>query len=269
MPKSYGDLSGADPAVVNNCAIRWAAQNGHAAVVALLLEVNHVISAQAINYAFATAADNGHAEVVALLLKDGRFDPAIENSCFIGCAARDGLTDIVALLLEDQRADPAAYNDYAIGVAAQNGHLDIVKLLLENETVKSNLTHEYIKKENGFIGALFNFISPTTFSSEDLCEKLAQKYPKLNERIDRRKLISAASATVFSLKQLQLSYPTDKGAVTIPFPRDMLAMITNSLLFTTQTSETALKAFKFVDSAKSKEGHKCNQEEISNKSRRI
>jgi hypothetical protein len=119
-----------DPAVADNCAIRLAAENGHAAVVALLLGDPRVDPAARDNYAIRWAAAYGFAEVVALLLADPRVDPAADNNFAIRWAADNGHAAAVALLLGDPRVDPVGDNNFAIRRAAWWGHAGTVALLL-------------------------------------------------------------------------------------------------------------------------------------------
>ena len=86
-----------DPGYCNNCAIRY-------------------------------ASENGHADVVELLLEDERVDPIDDNYVII-IASTEGHTDVVKLLLEDGRANPSDRDNLAIKYASQNGHTDIVQLL--------------------------------------------------------------------------------------------------------------------------------------------
>lgn len=151
------------PEPSKNRAFAWAAVNGHAGVVELLLpRVDPVTVTNAIQ----DAAKNGHAGVVALLLGDGRGDPTWGANHAIKRAAANGYTDVVALLLpfadnqalqdmftravcrgaadivelllEDGRADPAASDNWAIRTARKRGHADVVELLLADGRADPN-----------------------------------------------------------------------------------------------------------------------------------
>ena len=63
-----------DPAAVDNRAIRWSSENGHADVVQLLLADARVDPVTRNNYAIRWSIRNGHCDVVRLLLEDGRAD---------------------------------------------------------------------------------------------------------------------------------------------------------------------------------------------------
>jgi hypothetical protein len=66
-----------DPGVRKNKAIRDAAKNGHADVVALLLDDSRVDPGAKNNRAIRDAAENGHADVVELLAADPRVDASV------------------------------------------------------------------------------------------------------------------------------------------------------------------------------------------------
>lgn len=97
-PKTWNWMveQGIDITASDNYAIRWASENGHLAVVELLLKHGADCTASD-NYAIRWASYNGHLAVVELLLKHG--------------------------------ADCTADNNYAIFRASANGHLAIVELL--------------------------------------------------------------------------------------------------------------------------------------------
>ena len=69
-----------DPSVIDNWAIRWAAENGNAEVVELLLKDHRVDPADLDSYALRMACKNNHYAVVDLLLKDARSNAASDRN---------------------------------------------------------------------------------------------------------------------------------------------------------------------------------------------
>jgi ankyrin repeat protein len=131
--------SGVDPSAQDNCAIKWAARNGHTDVVRLLLGDSRVEPSANYNLAIRQAAQNGHTEVVELLLGDSRVDPSAQDNLAIQMAAYEGHTEVVRLLLGDSRVEPSAQNNLAIKQAAARGHTDVVELLLGDPRVENIL----------------------------------------------------------------------------------------------------------------------------------
>ena len=79
-----------DPSASDNCAIRWAAEDGHSAVVERLLQDERVNPAADDNYVIRWAARKGHLAVFERLLQDKRVDPAADDNFAIHKAiARD------------------------------------------------------------------------------------------------------------------------------------------------------------------------------------
>ncbi|KAI1166694.1 ankyrin repeat-containing domain protein [Nemania serpens] len=123
----------------------WAAENGHEAVVELLVEKGVDIEANDgldTTTALQLAARNGHEAIVRLLLEKGADFNAnilsVGSNTPLHSAAMNGHEVIVRLLLEKgadlrKNADleAIAIADTPLHAAAQNGHDAIVRLLLE------------------------------------------------------------------------------------------------------------------------------------------
>ena len=110
----------------NNYAINLASENGHLAIVELLLKHGADCTAKD-NYAIRMASRNGHLAVVELLLKHGVDCTALDNFA-IRMASENGHLAIVELLLK-HGADCTTDDNYAIRMASENGHLVVVELL--------------------------------------------------------------------------------------------------------------------------------------------
>ena len=113
-----------------------AAQNGHEAVVKLLLEKGAAIDSKdnSGRTPLARAAENGHEAVVKLLLEKGAaIDSGGSGTTPLVWAAKNGHEAVVKLLLEKGAAIDSKNNSgrTSLSFAAQNGHEAIVKLLLE------------------------------------------------------------------------------------------------------------------------------------------
>ncbi|KAK2608997.1 hypothetical protein QQS21_002477 [Conoideocrella luteorostrata] len=124
--------------------LSWATQNGHEAVVKLLLETGRVgVEVEDRNgwTPLSWAAKNGHEAIVKLLLETGRVNVEAKDrngQTLLLWAAQNGHEDIVKLLLETGRVNVKAKDRNGwtpISWAAENGHEAIVKLLLETGRV--------------------------------------------------------------------------------------------------------------------------------------
>lgn len=120
-----------------NAAIRWASENGHAAVVDILTRFLTPKDLRADNnYAICKASENGHATVVAILtrfltLEDLRTD----NNFAIRKASENGHAAVVEILVrfltpDDLQTD----NNYALRWATEYGHSDVVEILARFQT---------------------------------------------------------------------------------------------------------------------------------------
>jgi len=132
--------------------LSWAAQNGHEAVVKLLLDKDGVnpdskdtIYGQT---PLSWAARNGHEAVVKLLLDKEGVDPDSKDTYGrtpLLWAARNGREAVVKLLL-DEGVDSDSEDTYdrtPLSWAADNGHEAVVKLLLDKEGVDPNSKDKY------------------------------------------------------------------------------------------------------------------------------
>lgn len=123
------------PAAVANAAIRRAAAKGHCTAVELLLSDKRVNPAACNSEAFRAAAAAGHKGVVKLLLADPRVNPAADCQAALCSAAKRGDLELLELLLADPRVDPAANACAALSVAAASGYLHVVERLLDDDRV--------------------------------------------------------------------------------------------------------------------------------------
>ena len=120
----------------DNWAIRYASQNGHSAVVELLLQYPRVDPAARDNEAIRYASHNGHRVVVELLLQDTRVDPGAQINEAIRNASSSGHLSVVQLLLRDTRVDPTAcYTNDALRAASERNYIDVCSLLLSDPRV--------------------------------------------------------------------------------------------------------------------------------------
>lgn len=115
-----------DPFADDGRALKWAAQNGHAPVVGLLLAHGAAHHKKIIQEALCMAAADGHAQVVGMLIPG--CDPAAEGSLALEVAVRSGDMDTVNLLLPVSR--PKDRHSIALCTAAEIGHAPMVRTLL-------------------------------------------------------------------------------------------------------------------------------------------
>ncbi|KAJ3403847.1 hypothetical protein HDU80_003661, partial [Chytriomyces hyalinus] len=124
-----------------NLILDYTAQNGHAEIVAYLLQhwSAHVNLGYLASSAFRHACANGHADVVlAILEQAGRVDANLNvkahDNYALMKAAEHGHADIVEILLRHCRdeLDPSAFNCHALRLAVENGHSSVVQALLDD-----------------------------------------------------------------------------------------------------------------------------------------
>jgi ankyrin repeat protein len=114
----------------------YATQNGHEAVVKLLLEKGVDVTRVAINgwTLLHNASKSGHADVVKLLLEKGADVTAATKNGWtpLHNASKSGHADVVKLLLEKGADGAAAAIDgrTPLQLASKNGHAEVVKLLV-------------------------------------------------------------------------------------------------------------------------------------------
>jgi len=125
----------------------WAAEEGHDAVVKLLMETGQV-NIESKNYFNQTplslAAENGYKAVVKLLLETGQVNINSKdnyNRTPLSWAARNRHEAVVKLLLETGQVNFESKDNFdrtPLSLAAENGHEAVVKLLLETGQVNIN-----------------------------------------------------------------------------------------------------------------------------------
>jgi hypothetical protein len=120
------ELPETDPAFIQKIFFK-ACSRGNIDVVKRLLSVCDPSVDN--NSAISFAAENGHVAVVALLLADPRVDPSADNNYAIQYASKNGHEAVVALLLADPRVNPSDKHNYAIRLASANGYQEIVKMI--------------------------------------------------------------------------------------------------------------------------------------------
>ncbi|KFY46786.1 hypothetical protein V494_00328, partial [Pseudogymnoascus sp. VKM F-4513 (FW-928)] len=139
-------------------ALSLAAENGHEAVVKLLLGIDQVNANSKDRYnqtALSLAAKNGHKAVVKLLLKMDQVDANSKdnyNRTALSLAAENGHEAVVKLLLGMDQVDANSkdrYNQTALSLAAENGHKAVVKLLLNRQEDYVKVTGEVVRAVAG------------------------------------------------------------------------------------------------------------------------
>ncbi|KAH0533932.1 hypothetical protein FGG08_007454 [Glutinoglossum americanum] len=120
--------------------LSWAAENGHEAMVKLLLEKRAELEPSDSKYGqtpLLFAAENGHEAVVKLLLEKGAKMESTDNKYGqtpLSWAAENGREAVVKLLLEkgaEMESTDSEYGQTPLSWAAESGHEAVVKLLLE------------------------------------------------------------------------------------------------------------------------------------------
>jgi ankyrin repeat protein len=133
--------------------LSWAAEEGHEAVVRLLLVMDDVNSDSKDTYCqtpLSWAAGNGHEAVVRLLLAHNGVDPDSKDKYGqtpLSRAAGNGHEAVIKLLLTRAAVDPEL-KDYehgrtALSWAAEKGHEAVVKLLLAHDSVDADSKDKY------------------------------------------------------------------------------------------------------------------------------
>lgn len=119
---------GASAAYKYGLALSVAAQEGHDAIVSLLIAHGADVHAQQ-EEALRNAVKGGKGTTVALLLKEGADPNALEGEALIKAAARGDAGMARDLLVH--KASPHYSDDHALRIAAYEGHADVVRLLLQ------------------------------------------------------------------------------------------------------------------------------------------
>jgi len=123
----------------NQTPLSWAAENGHEAIVRLLVKKDADIEAKDNSYGrtpLSWAAENGHEAVVRLLVEKGADIEAKDNSYGqtpLFWAAENGHEAVVRLLVEKGTNIEAKnrFSQTLLLCAAENGHEAVVRLLVE------------------------------------------------------------------------------------------------------------------------------------------
>ncbi|EQC34298.1 TKL protein kinase [Saprolegnia diclina VS20] len=137
-----------DDAASPTTALHWAAANGHAPIVEMLLEAGadtDPVQASDLWTPLMLAAAHGHTAVVESLLRRyaSIFLTDAEGNTALLIAATHGATECVERLLQAQ-ADVCATNDAgdtALHVAARCGHSDVVRVLLSAHAPLHAINH--------------------------------------------------------------------------------------------------------------------------------
>lgn len=136
-PLSYAALNGhaqcvkillplSDPAALGSRALRWAAKNGRLECAKLLLPACFASAEFDGRSALDLAAMNGHVECVRLLIPLGHVQA--RNSAALRFAADNGHAECVKLLLP--LSDPKANGSQALFWAARHGHAECARILI-------------------------------------------------------------------------------------------------------------------------------------------
>ena len=132
-----GDFSGCGP-------LAWAARNGHAGVVKILLgrgEINPDKPDIGGQTPLLYAAQNGYEEVVKILLGRGEVNPDkpdIDGQAPLSYAAQNGYEGVVKILLGQEEVNPDKPNKWGqtpLSFATSCGHEGVVKILLGRKEV--------------------------------------------------------------------------------------------------------------------------------------
>lgn len=87
------------------------------------------------------ATENGHTAVVKVLLESKQVDLAADgrhDQMMLWCATANGHAAVIKVLLESKQVDPVAKDDYSrtmLWFAREDGHAEVVKVLLESDQV--------------------------------------------------------------------------------------------------------------------------------------
>ncbi|KAF3006335.1 hypothetical protein E8E14_003571 [Neopestalotiopsis sp. 37M] len=124
----------------NTALLCWAAENGHAGIVRLVLEIGrdglNIRNGPSNACALALAAENGHVEVVEMLLETGEVDINSEDQdgqTPLDLSAKRGHEKVVMMLMETGSVDINRKNRVGqtpLALAAHNGHEKVVQMLL-------------------------------------------------------------------------------------------------------------------------------------------
>ena len=162
---------GADPSLVDNCALNCAVWNKSIDIVKMLLshpKVDPNVKCNGV-YPIEVACDKNNYDMASILLQDSRMAVVGKNNIRLMIAAQEGESEVVKLLLKDHDVDPSSLNNTALRLAVHNDHDKVVKILLKdlrvNPSVKNNkILKKYMEERNRKIVSLIlkhpNYDSP-------------------------------------------------------------------------------------------------------------
>ncbi len=128
--------NGADIHIDNDCALKWAVENGYTKIVKLLIEKGANIYARN-NCAIKLASAKGHDSIVKNLIK---FSNTLTKSEALVLAAAEGHVGIVELLFNDG-ADLLFNYSEALQLSCVRGHESVVEFLLQNKINPANINN--------------------------------------------------------------------------------------------------------------------------------
>ncbi len=138
-----------NPTANNYSAFCLACRKGHDQIVSILIGIS--VAQITNNYPIRWAATNGHAKTIKILL-DNNYDPNVNSNYPFRIAATNGHTDAVKALLQYPRVNPSANSNEAIKNAASNKHYGIVRLILKD--------NRFVSKDNCFENIICSIGNP-------------------------------------------------------------------------------------------------------------
>ena len=139
----------------DNCAFRYASENGHLEVIKYL--INKGLTLEDIrsldNYAFRLASLNRHIEVIKYLIYKGLTleDIRSYDNCAFKWASLFGYLEVIKLLIYNGLTlqDIRSQDNYALRNASEYGRIEVVKYL--EDTIKELEAKEEHKKEWDYV----------------------------------------------------------------------------------------------------------------------
>eukprot|EP00877_Chromochloris_zofingiensis_P011306 jgi/Chrzof1/6429/Cz18g10110.t1 len=194
--------------ISKQCALRYAAENGHTSTVRLLLAAGTDVHA-CNDAALCSAAVRGRLSTVQVLLKSGADVHACDDEalCY---AVKHGQTSTVQLLLESG-ADIHACDDAALCTAAAVGRLSIVQLLLQSGANVHACDDEALRcaVENGHTSIVQLLLQ--SGANVHACDDEALRYTTENGHTSIVQLLLESGADVHACRDEALRYAVEKG----------------------------------------------------------